>query len=204
MSQELSDVQARFRKGRGTRDHIVNIHLIIEKARQFQKNVYLCFITYAKDFDCVDHDKLWKTLREMGIPDRLTCLLGQGATVRTLYGTTDWFKIKKGIQQGRLLSPCLFNLYTEHIMRNAGLDDLQAGLKTGRRNINNLRYADDTTLMAESEKELKSLLMRVKDESEKVGLRLNIKTHTHKTKPNTKIMASSLITSRQMKGTRWK
>ena len=204
MSQELSDVQARFRKGRGTRDHIVNIHWIIEKARQFQKNVYLCFITYAKDFDCVDHDKLWKTLREMGIPDRLTCLLGQGATVRTLYGTTDWFKIKKGIQQGRLLSPCLFNLYTEHIMRNAGLDDLQAGLKTGRRNINNLRYADDTTLMAESEKELKSLLMRVKDESEKVGLRLNIKTHTHKTKPNTKIMASSLITSRQMKGTRWK
>jgi len=204
VSQELSDVQARFRKGRGTRDHIVNIHWIIEKARQFQKNVYLCFITYAKYFDCVDHDKLWKTLREMGIPDRLTCLLGQGATVRTLYGTTDWFKIKKGIQQGRLLPPCLFNLYTEHIMRNAGLDDLQAGLKTGRRNINNLRYADDTTLMAESEKELKSLLMRVKDESEKVGLRLNIKTHTHKTKPDTKIMASSLTTSWQMKGTRWK
>jgi len=204
VSQELSDVQARFRKGRGTRDHIVNIHWIIEKARQFQKNVYLCFITYAKYFDCVDHDKLWKTLREMGIPDRLTCLLGQGATVRTLYGTTDWFKIKKGIQQGRLLPPCLFNLYTEHIMRNAGLDDLQAGLKTGRRNINNLRYADDTTLMAESEKELKSLLMRVKDESEKVGLRLNIKTHTHKTKPDTKIMASSLTSSWQMKGTRWK
>ena len=140
MSQELSDVQARFRKGRGTRDHIVNIHWIIEKARQFQKNVYLCFITYAKYFDCVDHDKLWKTLREMGIPDRLTCLLGQGATVRTLYGTTDWFKIKKGIQQGRLLPPCLFNLYTEHIMRNAGLDELQAGIKMSGTNFNNLRY----------------------------------------------------------------
>ena len=193
-----------FRKSRGIRGQIANIHWIIEKAREFQKNIHLFFIHYAKDFDCVGHDKLWKTLREMGIPDHLTCLLGQEATVRTLYGTTDWFKIKKGIQQGCLLSPCLFNLYTEHIMRNAGLDDLQAGLKTSRRNINNLRYADDTTLMAESEKALKSLLMRVKEESEKAGLRLNIKTHTHKTKPNTKIMASSLITSWQMKGTRWK
>ena len=123
----------------------------------------------------MDHNKLWKALREMGIPDHLTCLLrnlyvGQEATVRTLYGTTDWFKIEKGVQQGCLLLACLFNLYIEHIMRNAGLDELEAGIKIGGRNINNLRYADDTTLMAESEEELRSLLMMVKEESEKVGL----------------------------------
>ena len=175
VNQELPDVQAGFRKGRGTRDQIANIHWIIEKAREFQKNIYLCFIDYGKAFHSVDHDKLWKALREMGIPDHLTCLLrnlyvGQEATVRTLYGTTDWFKIEKGVQQGCLLSPCLFNLYTEHIMRNARLDELQAGIKIGGRNINNLRYVDDTTLMAESKEELKSLLMRVKEESERAGL----------------------------------
>ena len=131
---------------------IANIHWIIEKARDFQKNIYLCFIDYTKTFDCVDHEKMWKVLREMGIPDHLTCLLrnqyvGQEATVRTLYGTTDWFKIEKGVQQGCLLSPCLFNLHTEHILRNARLDELQAGIKIGGRNINNLRYADDTTVM---------------------------------------------------------
>ena len=127
-------VQAGFRKGRGTRDQIANIHWIIEKAREFQKNNYLCFINYAKAFDCVDHNKWWKALKEMGIPDYLTCLLrnlcvGQEATVRTLCGTTDWFKIVKGVQQGCLLSPCLFNLYTRYIMRNTGLDELQAGIK---------------------------------------------------------------------------
>ena len=126
VDQELPVVQAGFRKGRGTRDQIANTHWIIEKARGFQKNIYLCFTDYAKSFYHVDHDNLWKTLRGMGIPDNLTCLLrntyvGQEATVRTLYGTTDWFKIGKGVQQGCLLSPCLFNLYTEHIMRNAGL-----------------------------------------------------------------------------------
>ena len=125
----------------------------------------------------------------MGVPDHLTCLLrnlyaGQEATVRTLYGTTDWFKIKKGIQQGCLLSPCLFNLYTEHIMRNAGLGELQAGTKIGGRNINNLRCADDTTLMAESEEELKSLLMRVKEASERAGLRLNKKSKTLASAPS--------------------
>ena len=135
--------------------------------------------------------------KEMGIPDHLTCLLrnlyaGQDATVRTLYGTTDWFKIKKGVQQGCLLSPCLFNLHTKHIMRNARLDELQTGIKIGGRNINNLRYADDTTLMAESEEELKSLLMRVKEESERAGLKLNIK--------KTKIMASGPITAWQIEG----
>ena len=173
MNCELPDVQAGFRKGRGTRGQIANIHWIIQKAREFQKNIY-CFIDYAKAFDCVDHNKLWKIPQEMGIPDHLTCLLGnqyagQEATVRTGQGTTDWFQIGKGVCQGYILSPCLFNLYAEYIMRNAGLDEAQAGIKIAGRNINNLRYADDTTLMAESEEELKSLLMKVKEESEKVG-----------------------------------
>ena len=127
---------------------IADIWWIIAEARKFQKNIYLCFVDYTKASDCVDHNKLWKALKEMGIPYHVTCLLrnlyvGQEATVRTLYGTTDWFKIEKGVQQGCLLSPCLFNLYTERIMRNAGLDELEAGIKTGRRNINNLRYADE-------------------------------------------------------------
>ena len=128
-NQEFPDVQTGFRKGRGIRDQIANIHWIMEKVREFQKNAYLCFINYAKAFDCVDHDKLWKALREMGIPEHLTCLLrnlyaGQEVTARTLCGATDWFKMEKGAQQGCLLSPCLFNLYTEHITRNAGLDKL--------------------------------------------------------------------------------
>ena len=158
-----------FIKVRGTRDQIANIHWIIEKAREFQKNIYFCFIHYANAFDCVDHNKLWKILKEMGIPDHLTCLLrnqyeGQEATVRIRHGT-DWFQIGKGVHQGCILLPCLFNLYAECIMQNAGLDEAQAGIKIARRNINNLRYADDTTLMAESEEELKSLLMKVKVES---------------------------------------
>ena len=137
-----------------------------------------CFIDYAKAFDCVDHNKLWKILQEMGIPDHLTCLLrnmyaGQEATVRNGHETTDWFQIRKGVHQGYILSPCLFNLYAEYIMRNAGLEETQAGIKIAGRNINNLRYADDTTFMAESIEELKSLLMKVKEESEKVGLKLN-------------------------------
>ena len=144
-----------------------------------QKKIYFCFIDYAKAFDCVDPNKLWKILKEMGIPDHLICLLrnlyaGQEATVRTGHGTTDWFQIRKGVCQGCILSPCLFNFYAEYIMRNAGLDEAQAGIKISRRNIKNLRYADDTTLMAESEEELKSLLMKVNEESEKVGLKLNI------------------------------
>src|SRR5574337_302229 len=148
-------------------------------------------------FDCVDHLKLWKILKEMGIPDHLTCLLrnlyaGQEATVRTGHGITDWFQIGKGVLQGCILSPCLFNLYAEYIMRNTGLEEAQAGIKIARRNINNLRYADDITLMAESEKELKSLLMKVKEESEKVGLKLNIQ--------KTKIMRSSPITSWEING----
>ena len=124
----------------------------MEKAREFQKNIYFCFIDYATAFDCVDHNKLWKILREMGIPDHLTCLLrnlyaGQEATVRTGHGTTDWFQIGKGIHQSYILSSCLFNFSAEYIMRNAGLEETQAGIKTAGRNINNLRYADDTTLI---------------------------------------------------------
>ena len=153
---ELPDDQTCFRKGRGTRDQIANICWTIKKAREFQKNIYFCFIDHAKDFDCGDHNKLWKILKEMGIPDHLTCLLrnlyaGQEATVRTGHGATDWFQLGKGVRQGCILSPCLFNFYAEYIMRNARQDEAQAGIKIARRNINNLRYADDTTLMAESE-----------------------------------------------------
>ena len=174
MNHELPDVQAGFRKGRETRDQIANIHWIIEKAREFQKNIYFCFIDYAKAFDCVYHNKLWKILKEIGILDPLTCLLrnlyaGQEATVRTGHGTTDCLQIGKGVCQGCQLSPCLFNLFAEYIMRNARLDEAQAGNKIFGRNINNLRYADDTTLMAESKEELKSLLMKVKQENKKLA-----------------------------------
>ena len=163
-----------------------------KKQESSRKNIYFCFIDYAKAFDCVDHSKLWKILREMGIPDHLTGLLrnlyaGQEATVRTGHGTTDWFQIGKGVRQGCISSPCLFNSYAEYIMRSARLEEAQAGIKISGRNINNLRYADDTTLMAESEEELNSLLMKVKEESEKVGLKLDIQ--------KTKIMASGPISS---------
>ena len=163
MNCELPDVQAEFRKGRGTGDQIANICWIMEKAREFQKNIYFCFIDYAKAFDCLDHNKLWKILKEMGIPGQLTCLLrnsyaGQEATVRTGHGATDWFQIGKGVCQAWVLSPCLFNLYTEYIIKNAGLDEAQAGIKIARRNIKNLTYADDTTLMAENKEELKEHL----------------------------------------------
>ena len=181
---ELPDVQAGFRKGRGTRYQVANIHWIIKKAREFQKNIYFCFIDYAKAFDCVDHNKLWKILKEMGIPDHLTCLLrnlyaGQDAIVRTGHGTTDWFQIGKGVCQGCILSPCLFNLYVEYIMRNAGMEEAQAEIKIAGRIINNLRYAYDITVMAESKEELKNLLMKVKEESDKVGLKLNIQKTDH-------------------------
>ena len=150
------------------------------KKQEFQKNIYFCFIDYAKVFDCVDHNKLWKILKEMGIPDHLTCLLrnlyaGQEASVRTGHGTTDWFQIEKGVHQGWILSPRLFHLYEEYIMWNAGLDKAQAGIKIAEKNANNLRYTDDTTLVAENKEELKSLFMKVKEESEKPVLKLNSK-----------------------------
>ena len=171
---------------------------LLKMQESSRKNIYFCFLDYAKAFDCVDHNKLWKILKEMGIPDRLTCLLrnlyaGQETIVRPGHRTTDRLQIGKGVHQGCILSPCLFNLYAEYIMRNAGLDEAQAGIKIAGRNINSLRYADDTTLMAESEEELKSCLMKVKkEESEKVGLKLNIQ--------KTKIMTSGPITSWEIDG----
>ena len=153
MNRELPDVQAGFTEGRGTRDQIANILWIIKKAKEFQKNIYFCFTGYAKAFDCVDHNKLQKILKEIGKPDHQTYLLrnlyaGQEATVRTGHGTTHWFQIGKAVHQGCILSPCLFNLPAEYIMRNAGMEEAQAGIKIAWRNINNVRYADDTTLMA--------------------------------------------------------
>ena len=195
MNHELPDVQDGFRKIKGTRDQIANICWIIKNAREFQKNIYFCF--KVKAFDCVDHNKLWKILKEMGIPGHLTCFLrnlyaGQEATVRTGHGTTDRFQIGKGVHQGCILSPCLFNLYAEYIMQNAGLDEAQAGIRIARRNIDNLRYAGDTILITESEEEIKSLLIKEKQETKKVGLKLNIQ--------KTKIMASGPITSWQIDG----
>ena len=186
---ELPDVQAGFRKDRGTRDQFSNIHWIIEKAREFQRNIYFFFTDYAKAFDCVDHNKLWKILQKVGIPDYLTCLLRNLYAVITRHGTMDWFQIGKGVHQGCILSPCLFNLYTEYMMWHARLDEAQGRIKISGRNINNLRYADDTTLTAESEEELKSLLMKVKQKSEQKWLKTQ---HSKKY-----FMASGPITSWQ-------
>ena len=173
MNQELPDVQAGFRKGRGTIYQIANIQWIFLRAKEFQKNTYFCFVAYAKAFDYVDHNELCNIRKEMGIPDHLTCLLrnlytGQEAAVRTGHGKTDQFQIGKGVHQGCILSTCIFNFYAEYIMQDTRLYEAQAGIKTAGRNINNLRYADDTTLMAESEEELKSLLMEVKEESKRL------------------------------------
>ena len=159
MNREIPDVQAGFRKGRGTRDKIANICCIIEKARNLQKNSYFCLFDYAEAFDCVNHSKLWKTLKEMEMPDHLSWLLrnlyeGQEATVRTTHGKMDWFKTGKQVHQGCILSPLLFNFYAEYIMQNAMLDDSQIGIKT--------KITDDTTLMTESEEKLKSLLWQWK------------------------------------------
>ena len=177
MNHELPDIQAGFRKGRETRDQIANIHWIHKKARKFQKSIYFSLLTMPKPLT-VWITTNWKILKEMGIPDHLTCLLrnlyaGQEATVRTGHGTTDWFQIGKGVPQGCILSSCLFNLYAEYLMRNAVLDEAQAGIKIARRNVHNLRYTDDTSLMEESKEELESFLMKVEEESEKVGLKLN-------------------------------
>ena len=181
VNQELPDVQAGFRKGRETRDQIANIHWIIKKAREFQKNIYYGFIDYAEAFVWITTN--WKILKEKGIPDHLTCLLknlyaGQEPIVRTGHGTTEWFRIEKGVHQGCILLSCLFNLDAEHIKRNAGLDELQPGIKISGRNIYHLRYAADTTLMAESKEELKNLLMRVKKKNPAVATELE-KVYPH-------------------------
>ena len=160
MNRELPDVQAGFRKGRGTKDQIANIHWIIKEAKEFQKNIYFCFTNYTKAFDCGSQQTA----------ENSSLYAGQEATVRCKHETMEWFKIGKGVHQGYILSPCLFNLYAEYIMWNAGLDEPQTGIKIARRNINNLSYADNISLMAEIEEELKSLLMKVKEESVKAGL----------------------------------
>ena len=185
VNQEIPEVQAGFGKGRGTRDQIANIHWIIKKARELQKNIYFCFIDYTNAF-------LWITTNWGKVLKNLTFLLrnlysGQEAIVRTGHGKTDWFQTGKGVHQGCVLSPCLFNLHAEYIMRNSGLDESQAGIKIARKDINNLRYADDTTLMEESKEELKNPLMKLKVESGKADLKLNIQ--------RPKIMVHSPITS---------
>uniref|UniRef100_A0A803SQS2 ribonuclease H n=1 Tax=Anolis carolinensis TaxID=28377 RepID=A0A803SQS2_ANOCA len=197
MERELPDIQDGFRKVKGMRDQVANIRWIMEEVREFQKNIYFCFIDYSKAFDCVDHNKLWHVLGGMGIPSHLVCLLrnlykDQVATVRTDHRTTDWFKIGKRVWQGCVLSPSLFNLYAEHIMQLTGLEESKAGVKIVGRNIKNVRYADDTTLMAESEEELRSLITKVKEESAKAGLHLNVK--------KTKTMATISIDNWQIEG----
>ena len=197
IEREMPDEQAGFRKGRGTRDQIANLRWIMEKTREYQKEIYMCFIDYSKAFDCVDHSKLWNGLRTMGIPEHLILLIKnvymeQEATVRTVYGDTEGFKIGKGVRQGCILSPYLFNMYSECIMRKAGLEEEEAGIKIGGLKINNLRYADDTTLMAESEQHLKSLLRKVKEESLRSGLKLNIS--------KTKIMTNGKCNSFEIDG----
>ena len=195
MNQEFPNVQAGFRKGRETRNKIANIYWIIEKAKEFQKNIYNCFSDYTKAFDYVDHNKLWKILNEMGVPDHLTCLLrnlyaDQQATVRTRHGITNWFKIGKGVWQGFIWLPCLFNLYAEYILQNGGLDESQAGqagIKIARRNINNLRYTDDTTRNDRKWRGTKEPLDEGEKESEKAGLKINTQ--------KMKIMACGPITS---------
>ena len=196
MNWELPDVQAGFWRGRGTGDQMTDIRCIVEKAREFQKNIYFCFIDYAKAFDCVDYNKLWKILNKMGIPDHLTCSWKSCMQVRKQKLEPDveqqtGSKLGKEYVKAVILSLCLFNLYAEYIVWNAGLDEMQAGIKTARRNINNLRYADDTTLMAEAKRNWRAL-MKVKEESEKAGLKLNIQ--------EMKIMASGPISSWQIDG----
>ena len=179
ISRELPQEQAGFRRGRGTRDHIANLRWIGEKAKEFQKKLYMCFIDYSKAFDCVNHDRLWLTLRGMGVPEHLTVLLhnlydDQKAVVLTEWGETESFDIGKGVRQGCILSPMLFNLYTEAILRKVNLENFE-GVKIAGRNITILRYTDDTTLMSETKEDLMSLITNIKKDSENAGLKLNIK-----------------------------
>ena len=196
INRERPDVQAGFRKGKGTRNQITNIRWIMEKQENSRKTSTSALLTILKPL-IVDHNKLWKILIQMGIPDHHTSLLrnlyaGQEIIVGTGQGTTDWFKIGKGVWQSCILPPCLFNFYAEYIMQNARLDEAQAGIKISRRITNDLRYTDDTTLMAESKEKLQGLLMRMKEKSEKAGLKFNIQ--------KTKIMASGPITAWQIDG----
>ena len=197
IERELPVNQAGFRKARGTRDHIANIRWIMERQREYGQEVHMCFIDYSKAFDCIDHTLLWKTLIEMGIPMHLVKILkglyvDQGAVLRTEYGDTGKFKVRKGVRQGCILSPFLFNLYAERIMRNAGLEETTEGVKIAGKILNNLRYADDTTLLAGKKNDLVELIRRVKRESEKAGLYFNIK--------KTKIMTTAAWESFEVDG----
>jgi hypothetical protein len=175
----MAEEQAGFRKGKGTRDQIANMRWIIEKGTEYGKTIFICFIDYSKAFDCVDHSRLWDTLRSMGKPEHMTVLLknlyiNQEATVRTEHGNTDWFEVGKGVRQGCILSPYLFNLYSKYIMRRVGLED-EKGIRIGGRNSNNLRYVDNTTILVEGKRDLEKMLKKLKVESEKPGMRLNLK-----------------------------
>ena len=197
IERELPDNQAGFRKSRGTRDHIANMRWIMERQREYGQEVHICFIDYSKAFDCINHDLMWKTLIEMGIPKHLIQLLkglyeNQIAVIRTEFGDTDNFKIKKGVRQGCILSPFLFNLYAERIMRMAEMEEATEGIKIAGRTLNNLRYADDTTLLAGKKEDLKNLIRRLKKESEKAGLYFNIK--------KTKIMTTADYDSFEIDG----
>jgi len=197
MEREMPDTQAGFRKRRGTRDQFHNLRSIMERAREYNEDVYMCFIDYSKAFDSVHHEKLWNTLRQMGIPEHYVQLLkslydNQESTVRTEFGETESFKIGKGVRQGCILSPYLFNLYSERIMREAGLDEIEEGVKIGGRNLNNLRYADDTTLLANRELGLQKIIENVKCASENAGLYLNVK--------KTKIMSTNEMDTLKVDG----
>ena len=190
VERELSEEQAGFRRGRGCRDHIANIRWMMEKAREYQQDLFLCFIDYKKAFDCVDNTILWKALRRMGVPEHLTVLMhrlydGQQATVRTEFGETDHFPVGKGVRQGCIMSPYLFNMYSETIMRNAGLTDMDIGFRVGGMKVNNIRYADDTTLISTTKEGLMELITAVKQESENYGLYLNLK--------KTKVMSTGVM-----------
>jgi Reverse transcriptase (RNA-dependent DNA polymerase) len=193
MEREMPDVQAGFRKRRGTRDQIANVRWIMERAHEYNQAVYLCFIDYSKAFDCVDHARMWSTLRDMGFPEHLIALLhnlydNQEATVRTEQGETESFGIGKGVRQGCILSPALFNLYAERVMREAGLDEeASEGIRIGGRTLNNLRYADDVTLATDKEGDMRTLFLKVQAASEKAGLFFNIK--------KTKILSNTKMTA---------
>ncbi|CAI9734548.1 Hypothetical predicted protein [Octopus vulgaris] len=202
IERELPEVQAGFRNGRGTRDHIANLRWIMEKAREYQQKLYMCFIDYSKAFDSIDHDKVWKCLKKMGTPLHLVQLIrslyrNQVTTVRTPYGDTDWFEIGKGTRQGCILSPAAFNMYAEKVMRNAGLEDSSIGMRIRERNINNLRYADDTTLLAEN-KDLENLILLVKKECENLGCTSMLRKRSCQQQPQQTSVSRSI-----MKRSKW-
>jgi hypothetical protein len=197
IKREISEEQAGFREGRGTRDQIANIRWVLEIAMEYGKTIFICFINYSKAFDCVDHSRLWNTLRSVGVPEHLIILIKslytkQEAAVRTEYGNTEWLEVRNGVRQGCVLSPYLFNMYSENILRKVEFED-NVGIKVGGRTINNLRYADDTTILIEDKENTRKLLQKLKEESEKAGLMPNLK--------KTKIMTTGPLKEFIVEGT---